>query len=835
MKKFMGKVQQGLDRLDLDKKGSASASGSSGTASQAPPPTSVDSPPSKRDIYLHRKQRGVNLGSWFSLEGWLTPSLFQQAREPKDSELDVVEGMDPNEARSMLDNHWDNFINQDDLQWMVDHGINTVRIPVGYFHFLAGHPDEQVRSLLKGTDYEKHAPVYQGAYSRIQRAVETAAQRNIGVLIDLHGAPGGQNADGHCGVSGGKAALWSSQRDQDKTIQILVAMAREYARFENVVGLELINEPKNSGKLQSFYEKAIAQIRAASPEAAALPLYLGDAWDTNHYTGLVGQHSRADNFLVADHHLYRCFTQQDHKTRSEEHAQKLHPGTSPHPGDQNGCGETARWVQSMSQRCGRSMIVGEWSAALNPLSLQHLGSHEQQRPSKAEFAHNQWKTFDKFCAGYFFWTLKKEGGPDNGWGLYSAVEEGVMPQHLDPHKGRRKSAQELESARQGAQQSASAGHEGYWDKQKGGPYEHWRFAEGFNLAWNDSLAFLRADESNEIGFEGQWQKTRTAAHASQKGQGSKLTVAYVEGSSDPEQQLDLYLPEFKSSALVVFIHGGAWRSGSRSDHTDLANSLCERGLAVAVIDYRLSIKDEATGLPRHLHPTHVNDTLAALSYLHKRASKQQDIPRQGWTVVGHSIGAWLALAAICTENRNLPPNRAEFPHLMPRPAPEVMDAISTCVLVDGIYSVSTLLEEYPDYDGFVSQAFLPSPGPANYSVVSLENWALSVGSKKFHIWHSRDDELLSFRQTIDALDYIDRAISDHTGSESNHPVTVPTDGSASSTTLDGNNVPIAELFPSVTIANPDLVVPDFVSHRGAHDDMLHTQTFWDAVFAAAQA
>ncbi|GAC96698.1 glycoside hydrolase [Pseudozyma hubeiensis SY62] len=524
MKKFIGKVQSKFDQ--------ASGGGGGGGQpinSQAPPPTSVDAPPTRRDIYLYRKQRGVNLGSWFSLEGWLTPSLFQKAKDPKASELDVVAGMDATEAKAMLENHWDNFINEGDLQWMVDHGINTVRIPVGYFHFLAGHPNEQVRALLKDTDYEKYAPVYEGAYARIQRAIESAAARNVGVLIDLHGAPGGQGADGHCGVSHGKAALWNSSNDQQKTIQILKAMAAEYSRFENVVGLELLNEPKNSGRLQGFYDEAVAQIRSVSPEAASLPLYLGDAWDTNHYTGYVGQRAAGNNPLVVDYHLYRCFTAEDHKMRCEDHARKLHPGTSPLPTSREGCGDTAGWLQSMSHRCGGSLIIGEWSAALNPSSLHHLGGEDQQRPAKAEYAHNQWKSYDKFCAGYFFWTLKKEGPPDSGWGFYSAVEQGVLPQHLDPHRGQRKSVQELEGARQGAQDGALDGHTGYWQKQSGGPYEHWRFAEGFNLAWNDSLGFMKADESNEIGFIGQWAKARTAAHAQAKGQGSNFIWEFEQG------------------------------------------------------------------------------------------------------------------------------------------------------------------------------------------------------------------------------------------------------------------------------------------------------------------
>lgn len=154
------------------------------------------------------------------------------------------------------------------------------------------------------------------------------------------------------------------------------------------------------------------------------------------------------------------------------------------------------------------------------------------------------------------------------------------------------------------------------------------------------------------------------------------TFNYVSGSDDPEQQLDLYLPSGGPAiSLVVFIHGGAWRTGSRKDHTDLASYLCKKGRAVAVVDYRLSVKDEKTGLPKHIHPIHAQDVNAALAFLHAR----QDVPSRDWIVVGHSIGAWLTLAAIiCSETRA---GNSKYPAPMPVPEMKVVDCIKTCVLV----------------------------------------------------------------------------------------------------------------------------------------------------------
>lgn len=161
------------------------------------------------------------------------------------------------------------------------------------------------------------------------------------------------------------------------------------------------------------------------------------------------------------------------------------------------------------------------------------------------------------------------------------------------------------------------------------------------------------------------------------------TLTYVAGSTDPEQQLDLYLPaSTPASSLIIFIHGGAWRTGSRIDHADLATYLCDKGKAVAVVDYRLSVKDEKTGLPKHIHPVHAQDVNAALALLRGR----EDVPKKDWIVVGHSIGAWLALAAIVS---GVPRGgNAEYPAAMPVPESKAREAIKTCVLV---VSISFLL------------------------------------------------------------------------------------------------------------------------------------------------
>src|SRR5437762_12898256 len=56
---------------------------------------------------------------------------------------------------------------------------------------------------------------------------------------------------------------------------------------------------------------------------------------------------------------------------------------------------------------------------------------------------------------------------------------------------------------------------------------------------------------------------------------------------DVSLKLDLYVPVSATAPpLVVWVHGGAWKNGSKNNPSVLR--LTERGYAVASLDYRLS-------------------------------------------------------------------------------------------------------------------------------------------------------------------------------------------------------------------------------------------------------
>ena len=86
-------------------------------------------------------------------------------------------------------------------------------------------------------------------------------------------------------------------------------------------------------------------------------------------------------------------------------------------------------------------------------------------------------------------------------------------------------------------------------------------------------------------------------------------LAYVSGGH-PRQVLDLYLPHAgRALPLIVWIHGGAFRMGSKEDRVPV--EMLEQGYAIASLNYRLS---------QHARfPAQIEDCKAAVRWLRAHA------------------------------------------------------------------------------------------------------------------------------------------------------------------------------------------------------------------------
>ena len=172
----------------------------------------------------------IVLGSWFVLERWITDSPFRGAAAPAQSDLDVAKGEN---AKAVLERHWDTWITESDFAYLHSIGINTVRLPIGYWSLGP--------NACAGTPFDDVKDVYQNSWTRVLRAVKSAEGYGIGVLIDLHGAPGSQNGYDNSGQRTDNPTWGSDPQNVGRTLDIIKFIAEQVGGMIDV--LELLNEP----------------------------------------------------------------------------------------------------------------------------------------------------------------------------------------------------------------------------------------------------------------------------------------------------------------------------------------------------------------------------------------------------------------------------------------------------------------------------------------------------------------------------------------------------------------------------------------------------------------
>lgn len=123
-----------------------------------------------------------------------------------------------------------------------------------------------------------------------------------------------------------------------------------------------------------------------------------------------------------------------------------------------------------------------------------------------------------------------------------------------------------------------------------------------------------------------------------------LQYGPAEGNSN---LLDLYLPNNHTDAtrLIVYVHGGSWKWGSKNDFPKvLVSMLTAKGYGVAALNYRL-LKDN-----KNLFPAQMDDLKSAFSFLTTKASAYGYNGNQ-FALLGVSAGAHLSLLYLYTQDK----------------------------------------------------------------------------------------------------------------------------------------------------------------------------------------
>ncbi len=113
-------------------------------------------------------------------------------------------------------------------------------------------------------------------------------------------------------------------------------------------------------------------------------------------------------------------------------------------------------------------------------------------------------------------------------------------------------------------------------------------------------------------------------------------IVYGKTADDEELKLDMAHPPSGEGPfpLIIFLHGGGWRMGDRSEYHEGLRGFAKLGWVGATIQYRFA--------PKYKFPAQIDDVRMALAFLRANAKKYNlDPNRIG--VVGGSAGGHLSL------------------------------------------------------------------------------------------------------------------------------------------------------------------------------------------------
>jgi Cellulase (glycosyl hydrolase family 5) len=381
-------------------------------------------------------------------------------------------------TRSKWENHWSSALSDDDFAWLTTQArCNMIRLPIGWFTLGP--------SFCQGTAFDgEPGQVYINAWAAVKDLVRRCHDHGIGVLLDLHAVPGGANGEIHSGTSSGKADLWGNQDNLDRGQRCLVFLAQEVAAgMPGVMGVQLCNEAMWAARgMYEWYDSVIAAINAVN---SSVPIYISDSWDLSPALVYIqGKNKSVSNPIIVDTHKYYTFSASDQSQSPWQIIDRI-------PNELN---ELQGKQGNVFDNGAATVYVGEYSCVLSGSTWSKASPSDRPGLTK-QFGQAQSRRWQQY-GGCSFWTFKMDWMDGGDWGFKQQTNDGAVV----PPGSLTLSAEDIKNRIRAAgdqhqrlQEAALREHTQYWDRTSPGQhFEHWRYANGWELGWNDAQYFLGA-------------------------------------------------------------------------------------------------------------------------------------------------------------------------------------------------------------------------------------------------------------------------------------------------------------------------------------------------------
>ncbi|KAH0455895.1 hypothetical protein IEQ34_015927 [Dendrobium chrysotoxum] len=300
-------------------------------------------------------------------------------------EFQVTNGYGPDNSTSVMKEHWNSFIVEDDFKFVSENGLNAVRIPVGWWIRFDQNPPR---------------PFVGGSLQVLDNAFSWAEKYNIKVIIDIHAMPSSQNGWEHSGTRDGLQSWGQTDDSIDQSILVVDFLTSRYANRSGLYAIELINEPLAPGVtldiLKKYYKSGYDTVRKYSNAYVIMSnrLSIGDPTELIQFaSGFSGS--------VIDVHYYN-FASIFEDMSVQQNIDYVYQNRS-------------SALNSLMVSNGPLIFVGEWG---DGMEVKNASKNEYQR-----FGSAQLDVFGRATFGWSYWTLK---GFENLWSLEWLIKNGYI-------------------------------------------------------------------------------------------------------------------------------------------------------------------------------------------------------------------------------------------------------------------------------------------------------------------------------------------------------------------------------------------------------------------------
>ncbi|EXM04954.1 murein transglycosylase [Fusarium odoratissimum NRRL 54006] len=380
-------------------------------------------PNNKRWLPATKKIRGVNLGSLFIYEPWIDSQEWANTGcEGEKSDFDCVMNKGQDITDKNFQAHWKRWINQTDLDEMLSYGLNTIRVPLGYWlkEDLVDDSEHFPKLTFGGWFGILDSTLWLGKRSRLLHHSLNKFIAYANCKNSLHGVPGAQESNQPFTGQYAPTVGFYSDYNYGRAIEWLEWMTdiiHTKKEYRNVGMLGLVNEPLNWDKAvdslrKTYYPKACSAIRKVEDKLKVtsnnrLHIHMmGSLWGSGKPTEFL----RDTSFTAFDDHRYLKWD----TSVEASHGAYIKKSCSD---DRNTDGPT---------------IVGEWSLAVpDDVEKTDAWNPQTQKEFYTKWFSAQVHAYEENTLGWVFWTWEASLGDDYRWSYRDAARAGVIPKDLD--------------------------------------------------------------------------------------------------------------------------------------------------------------------------------------------------------------------------------------------------------------------------------------------------------------------------------------------------------------------------------------------------------------------